>query len=68
MMPPPMFEKQITLQQGIPSCIYLYGHSAAILTSSQLVIFDCVDNSKIKSYDVSHLVNANEVYKMITIR
>ena len=42
-MPPPMFEKQVTGLPSVPSCISLYGHQGVAFceTNSQLCFFDC---------------------------
>jgi hypothetical protein len=40
-MPPPMFQKQVTLTQGHASCLYLYGHTICTLSNNTLTIFDC---------------------------
>ena len=42
-MPPPMFEKQVTGLPSVPSCVSLYGHQGVTFceVGSQLCSFDC---------------------------
>ena len=67
-MPPPMFEKQISL--GVfPLHLDMFGHQiAALCSDGNLVLADCMDHLNTFKIDVSSLVNIFDVTKMLIFK
>ena len=61
-MPPPMYEKQVTLKEGPPSLLYMYGHTVYVVSGSSLIVFSALDpTTTLRSYDLTPIVPTHQL-------
>jgi hypothetical protein len=70
-MPPPMFEKQVTLD-GFPVHLDMFGHQVVAMTESgEIALFDCMDHEKVSKFKLEYegkSISPFEVTKLVAYR